>query len=256
MSDEVAAAVEPRLAVVTEGAPAAVPELPAPAAAETAAAAPVAEAAPAETAPAATEKAPSLLERASAAEPPPAAEPAAQVAAEAPAATYEPFALPEGVAEDAAAMERFTGLLAEHKLPQEAGQALIDLYGQEAQRFATQMREQQVHEFEATKARWVETIEADRDLGGAHFDTTLRQAAAMRDLLIPPEHRAEFNDFLTYTGAGDHPAIFRLLVNAHRLLGEPTAPPPAAKPAPAPRGAAGARQGGASRLRDFYNPGR
>jgi hypothetical protein len=79
----------------------------------------------------------------------------------------------------------------------------------------------------------------------------------MRDLLVPAEHREEFNNFLTYTGAGDHPAIFRLLVNAHRLFGESSAPPPAAKPAPAPRGANGARQAGASRLRDFYqNPGR
>lgn len=148
-------------------------------------------------------------------------------------AKYEPFTLPEGLTADEPTIAKFSEIVGgPEKLNQETAQKLVDLYSERMGAFAQHLASEQHRIFAETRAVWVETIKADPILGGAGHQTALQAAARMRDLLVPEEHRAEFADFMRVTGAGDHPAMFRLLHNAARLFDEPAAPPIPAVPVP------------------------
>ena len=163
----------------------------------------------------------------------------AETPAETPAPTYE-FKLPEGVETLPETMTAYTALLAENKMPQEAGQKLLDLHISAIQQYAANVAQAQQDTFLATRKGWQDQIKADPQLGGAGFQTTSKAVARMVDLFVPAEHRAEFDEFRRVTGAGDHPALWRLLNNLARRFDEPAAPPIPAAPPPN----RGARQNG------------
>lgn len=145
---------------------------------------------------------------------------------------YEAFKLPEGVPVDEARINAFTEIVGPHKLDQETAQKLVDLHTTTLQQFQEHLVAQQHAAFAETRRGWVDQIKADPVLGGSGHQTALQAAARMRDLLVPEAHRAEFADFMRITGAGDHPALMRLLHNAARLFDEPAAPPIPARPVP------------------------
>jgi hypothetical protein len=158
---------------------------------------------------------------------------------------YEAFKLPEGVPVDEARINAFTEIVGPHKLDQETAQKLVDLHTTTMQEFQNQLVAQQHAAFAETRRGWVDQIKADPILGGAGHQTALQAAARMRDLLVPEAHRAEFADFMRITGAGDHPALMRLLHNAARLFDEPAAPPQPARPVPDRGGSAKPSKGAA-----------
>jgi hypothetical protein len=173
----------------------------------------------------------SLLEEAGAA---PKAEPGApEKPAEAvaqPLPTYEPFKLPEGVTADPAKMAAYTEVLGKHGITQEVGQELVGLHTAAIQDLAVHMAAEQHRAFADTRAEWREQIRSDERMGGSAFQTTQAAVARMRDMFVPEADRAGFNEFLRVTGAGDHPAFWRLLHNAARHFDEPSLPPPSPKP--------------------------
>lgn len=228
----VAAAVEPVAVPVVapvEASPAPSAPLPVPAAEPVAA--PVEPVAHTET--------PSLLETAGAEPPkpgdpakpadtaPPAIDPAAP-----PAHVYEAFTMPDGITPDATKIEAFTAVLGKNAGTQEFGQELVNLHTQAMADYGVHLAAEQHRAFADTRKQWQTEIKSDERLGGASFETTSRAVARMRDMFVPEADRAGFNDFLRITGAGDHPAFWRLLANAARHFDEPSTPQPNPRPPP------------------------
>lgn len=248
--EPVVAAPEPAPAAVEPAAPAAPePTLLQKHDAEAAAAAPVDPAKPVESAkPAEAAK--------------PVAEPAAPVEASKPAdadaspapaepAAIEPveyaYELPETIKLDDATRSTFhTALDAFRTDPAKGAQGLIDLHNQTMADYAAHVADEQQRVWNDTRKGWQTQVMADEQLGGAGFQTTMGAVARMRDLLVPETHRAAFDNFLTTTGAGDHPEFLRILHNAARLFDEAPLPPP--DPRPAPNGG----KPPSGRLRDMY----
>lgn len=198
--------------------------------------APVAETPVVETAAAFTPhtETPSLLEQAGQEPPKPEAAPAEAVA-EAPAPiapTYEPFALPEGIEAAPEAMTAYTGALGKYGITQEAGQELIALHAAQMQHYAEQTLARQHEVFGATRAAWRDQVMKDPEIGGANYQHALAVVAELRDRFVPrsgPVHD-EFNEALTISGLGDHPALLRWAYRIGMALREPAAPTPAMKP--------------------------
>lgn len=155
---------------------------------------------------------------------------------------YPEFTLPEGFSAEPERMEQYRGLLSEYRVPPEAGQRLIDAHVDALRQYAEQASAEQHRVFNETRSAWREQVKSDEQLGGAGHQTAMAQIGRMRDTLVAPERRAAFDEFLRVTGAGDHPEFLRILHNASRRFGEPSASVPSAKPPSPPR-----------RLRDLYN---
>lgn len=227
-------APDPVVAVPAEAAPPPAPE-PVAAAVETApeapAVAPVAETAPAAepSAPEAPKPATSLLSE------PVAPDPNAEPIAPEPL-TYEPFTWPEGVEADDAALAPYTDVLAAHRVPQEAAQALLDLHIAETQRVAEAFRAEQQSAWDATRADWRDRFMADEQIGGNRQQTTLARASEVIDRFAgTPEQAKELRDVLALTGAGDHPALIRAFANIAKAFSEGRPVPAAMAKGPAPR---------------------
>jgi hypothetical protein len=147
-----------------------------------------------------------------------------------PLPTYEPFKLPDGITADPTRMAAYNEVLGKHAITQEVGQELVSLHTAAIQDMALHMAAEQHRAFADTRAEWREQIKSDERMGGSAFQTTQAAVARMRDMFVPESDRAGFNEFLRVTGAGDHPAFWRVLLNAARHFDEPSLPPPSPKP--------------------------
>lgn len=157
-------------------------------------------------------------------------EPAAIVAPE--PIAYE-YALPETIKLDDATKASFhTALDAFRADPAKGAQGLIDLHNTTMRQYADGLAAEQQRVWNDTRRGWVTDVMADEELGGAGYQTTMGAVARMRDMLVADNHRAEFEQFLNTTGAGDHPAFLRILHNAARIYDEAPMPPPGARPTP------------------------
>lgn len=158
--------------------------------------------------------------------------------AAAPAPAPEPikyeFKLPDVIKDAPKEMGEYTTILGEAKVPAETGQKLLDLHALAMTNYAKAYQEQalaaQHKVFNDMRADWRGKIKSDPELGGAGYETTSRAVARMRDLFVPESDRKSFDEFLRITGAGDHPALWRMLHRAARYFDEPAPPPPGAKP--------------------------
>lgn len=232
------APVEPAIASapVVESAPAAqASEVPAAATAD----APKTEATPAPIA----EKPASLLAEA---KPDIADAPAAEPVAEGQIPQFEPFVLPEGVALDENGIGAFTNILgefeagtkAEHRLVQDMGQRMMDLFIQQKQAD----REAQANLWTETRKTWQGEVKSDPIYGRNRHETFMRDAALVRDKFGSDR----FKEMLNLTGAGDHPGMMDFMHNVtkyldrHGLLreGKPV-PAPTQKAVPAKQGPRG-----------------
>jgi hypothetical protein len=134
-------------------------------------------------------------------------------AAEQPARpSYTEFKLPEGVAVDAEALKPATELFAESGLSQEQAQKFIDLAL--ARETATTTRS--VQAFVDLQNQWVSEIKADRDIGGERLKGSLASAARAIDRLDVPGLR----EALSFTGAGNHPAVVKAFVRLGQMIQE------------------------------------
>lgn len=144
---------------------------------------------------------------------------------------YEPFTLPDGV-EPGEQLSRYTEIVGEHRLPQEAAQQLIDLHIAEVQRLQEQSLAEQHRVFGETRRAWRQQIMADEELGGSGFDTNRAAAQRMLNLFVPENRREAFNEMLVLTGVSDHPEFFRYLVSMARKFDEPVPTPQPRNPPP------------------------
>lgn len=142
---------------------------------------------------------------------------------------YE-FKLPEQLKDDSDRMAAYTGVLAEARVPPEAGQKLLDMHATAMQDYATKVANDQMKVWNDTRADWRKQVLADQQLGGAGHQTAMGAIARMRDLFVGEKERPAFDEFLRITGAGDHPAFLKLLHSAARHFDEPGMPPQNPKP--------------------------
>lgn len=178
----------------------------------------------AETKPAAPK--PSLLD-----DQPPAETPSPEAKAEpapaeaAPLPTYEKFNLPENFQVEEKTFGEFTKSLGEferdagvpHEKAAAFGQKLVDFYIGEQTKFVQAQQEQ----WRATNEQWQNDFLADKELGGNRKETTLSRAKEMISQYGgTKEQQSALKEVLTLTGAGNHPAVIRLLNNIGKALGE------------------------------------
>jgi hypothetical protein len=137
--------------------------------------------------------------------------------------SYGEFKLPEGVTADAESLRPATELFAETGLSQEQAQKFIDLAM--ARESAAQHRS--VQAFVDLQNQWVSEIKADPDIGGDRLKGSLASANRAIDRLAVPGLR----EALSFTGAGNHPAVVKAFVRLGQMISEDRfRPGPSARP--------------------------
>lgn len=196
-----------------------VPATEAPAAPE---ATPAASVAPQEAAPAEPAKTTLLTESEKLAEAKPAeksAEP--EKPAELPPVTYEPFTLPEGVTMGGDRLDAFRAVLGEQRVDQAHAQKLVDMHVAEVMQAQAAWREQQSKAWIDANAGWIEQAKNDPEIGGNRFETSLTAAKTLLgQLMRTPEEKAELQQVLSMTGAGNHPIIIKAFARAATMMRE------------------------------------
>lgn len=115
--------------------------------------------------------------------------------------------LPDGMKADDPTLTAFGGVLANDKLsPLERGQALLDLYADVTKKG----RDAATEAWNTVNKQWETQTMADKDIGGAKWDTTKSTIAKAIDSL-GPELAASVREALDVTGAGNHPAMVKAL---------------------------------------------
>jgi len=154
------------------------------------------------------------------------ATPAAQAAAPSRAPSVEPsvleaamspthygeFKMPEGMNIDSGTLDQAHALFSEARLPQEQAQKFIDLAVARERSFA----ERGVKAFVDMQNKWVSEIKADPDIGGARMNASLASAARAIDRLAVPG----LKEALSFTGAGNHPAVVKAFVRLGQMISE------------------------------------
>lgn len=137
-------------------------------------------------------------------------EKAAEAAEETPI-EYEPFAMPEGLTLDENLAGVFKPVFADMKLNQEQAQKLVDLY-------STEVVQKQIEGWNQTLEGWDTEVKADKEIGGAKYDESLKVAArAFKSFEVP-----EAADILAQYGLHRHPAIIKLFARVGGKMAEPT----------------------------------
>lgn len=158
----------------------------------------------------------------------PVADPAAPP--EAPVATpaYE-FKLPEEVQAAPDQLAKLSELIGglevdaklDHGKAQEFGQKALDYHLSELQRVTNEIDQQGRAAWNDMREGWRNTFKSDPELGGNRQQTTLAACNRIIDQFGGNDaQRAELRTILGTTGAGDHPALIRLLANVGKALGE------------------------------------
>lgn len=138
-----------------------------------------------------------------------------------PALTYTDLKAPEGTTLDQAELKPYTDIFGKHQIPQEAVQELIDLHAKGLATQAERAAKLQRETWSNLRKGWVDDFVADADIGGKVRETTLARAAGVIERYGgTAEQQQALRDTFTLTGAGDHPAVIRLLANVGRALGE------------------------------------
>lgn len=145
---------------------------------------------------------------------------------EPPPLVYE-FTYPENFTPSEKEVSEFTDLLRAHNAPPELGQKLVEFYAQETARVDQASREV----WDRTQIEWQDKVRTDPEIGGAKFDSTMRNCGRVMDEFGSPALR----EVLTATGAGNHPEVIRFVNKVAEILGEgkpvlgnaaPAGPPP------------------------------
>ena len=131
--------------------------------------------------------------------------------------TYAEFKLPEGVKLDEALLKEGTPIFKEAGLTQEGAQKFVDFYAsQRAKDFANQQKA-----WGDFQAGWVKEAKADAEFGKDKFDASMGVVRkAITTFAKTPAEVKAVDEALNLTGAGNNPAILRLLYRAGLAVGE------------------------------------
>jgi hypothetical protein len=126
------------------------------------------------------------------------------------------FVLPQGFQKDEKLMGEFTALAKDGRLSQEVGQKLVDLFAKVQTEAGTAWTKLQ--------GDWQKEWTSDAELGGDKLNSTKAIISNAIDSLKPEEATA-CRKFLDITGAGNNPAIGRLIVRLAKAAGVTEAQP-------------------------------
>lgn len=131
-----------------------------------------------------------------------------------PAAVPEKYDLktPDGVALDEAALAEFEPIAKELKLTNEQAQKLADIHTKRMQETERANAEQ----WKQTTANWVNDIKADKEIGGANMDASVRHAQTALAKFGTPELKAQMDA----TGMGNHPELVRVFARIGKAMAE------------------------------------
>lgn len=118
--------------------------------------------------------------------------------------------LPEGIAADDPLLVAFLEGAAKGGMDNESVQAVVSALGPKlAEQMAAPMKA-----WIALNETWQAEVKADPVIGGANLPATIRTVADAISLVSTPEEARAAREALTMTGAGNNPAIVRLM---HRM---------------------------------------
>jgi hypothetical protein len=126
---------------------------------------------------------------------------------------YE-FKVPEGFTLDPSAVSAFEPVAKELGLGQEQAQKLVDLYA--AQQAASQKAI--ADGWTKTQQTWREELTADKEFGGAVFNTTQNQANTVLSKYASKDEIKLINDM----GLGNFPPLVKVLARVGKAIGEDT----------------------------------
>jgi hypothetical protein len=118
--------------------------------------------------------------------------------------------LPDKAVLDATAVERSAAFAKAHGLSQEAAQKQLEHTNAELAAFV----DAQQAAFASTTKAWVDVVKADPELGGANFDTTIKDSKAAIDRFATPEFKKALSD----TGFGNHPELVRVFAKIGKAM--------------------------------------
>jgi|688.fasta_scaffold33106_6 hypothetical protein len=120
--------------------------------------------------------------------------------------------VPEGANLDASYLEQTKALAKELGLSQEAAQKLVErdagLMSSVSERNTAQVREK--------TEQWAKDAEADKEIGGSNFQSSVTDARTALDKFGTPE----FKNLLNQSGVGNHPELIRLLARVGKAMRE------------------------------------
>lgn len=143
--------------------------------------------------------------------------------------TVEDIKVPEGLEIDKELATGFVELVNTHKLSPDLQKGLIELQSKAMQALSAKDSEK----WAETQKLWETEARADPDFGGAKFDQTVASVGKFMAAFGSDEARAAFD----LTGAGNHPAIIKMLAKAAAAITEGT-PVTAGIPGSPPKDAA------------------
>lgn len=123
--------------------------------------------------------------------------------------SYE-FTMPDGVQLDKTAADEFTTIAKELKLTAADAQKVADVGAKMAQR--------QAEAHTKLVESWVESVKADKEIGGDNLAENLAVARKAIDTFGTPE----LKDVLDATGFGNHPAVIKAFYKAGKAISQDT----------------------------------
>jgi hypothetical protein len=133
-----------------------------------------------------------------------------------PAIDYSALTLPDSISAELPLIADIRKIAADHKLPLEAAQSLVDGLGRDAKAAGEAAEKASAAEWATTLAGWQTEQKAHPELGGQNYDASRAAVATFLDTVGGPELRA----WLKETNAGEHPLMFAAMAKAGKLLGE------------------------------------
>ena len=117
---------------------------------------------------------------------------------------YE-FKAPDGREFDQGVLEQFSEVAKELKLTQDGAQKVID-------KLSNAIAEKQANTMKAASEQWIQSVNADKEIGGAKLNENLSVAKKALETFGTPELRTLLNE----SGLGTHPEIIRAFWRGER----------------------------------------
>ncbi len=140
------------------------------------------------------------------------------VAAEPPAPIAYEFKWPENTPQEAidkSAVEKYTSILNEGRVPPEVAQRVLDLHVEQIGQLSKRLSENQWDVFNRQTDAWRNRGLSDPEVGGSRFKTAQANAARfLEGMGLSVAQMKEVFDVMRTTGAGLNPEIFRLFARA------------------------------------------
>ncbi len=131
---------------------------------------------------------------------------------------YE-LSIPEGMELDEKALEKFEPLFREANMTNEQASKFAEAYGEHVKGLVDSAIESLQDDWTKQNKGWQDSLLKDAEFGGAEFKENMNIARTVLDRFGgTKEEMAEVREALNKTGAGNHPAIVRLLFRVGKAM--------------------------------------